>query len=114
SQGMEVIHPRNLEEALAAVADGMTPLAGGTDLMVEVNYGQKRPERVVALRRLADIADFSPTRIGAGVRWRRIEKEGPRALAQAARTVGSPQIRNAGTTEIGRASRRERDSQTLG
>ncbi|HEX7098849.1 MAG TPA: FAD binding domain-containing protein [Acidimicrobiia bacterium] len=94
---MEVIHPRDLDEALAAVAEGMTPLAGGTDLMVEVNYGHKRPERVVALRRLTDIADFESTRIGAGVRWRRIEREGPRALAQAARTVGSPQIRNAGT-----------------
>ncbi len=94
---MEIIHPNGLDEALVAVADGMTPLAGGTDLMVEVNYGHQRPERVVALRRLDDIADFHPTRIGAGVRWRRIEREGPRALAQAARTVGSPQIRNAGT-----------------
>lgn len=94
---MEAVYPRDLPEALDALADGMTPLAGGTDLMVEVNFGHARPERVVALRRLSELSDWEGSRIGAGVAWRRIEREGPRALAQAARTVGSPQIRNAGT-----------------
>jgi CO/xanthine dehydrogenase FAD-binding subunit len=52
---------------------------------------------VVGLRRLEALKEWDGPRIGAGVTWRRIEREGPTALAQAARTVGSPQIRNAGT-----------------
>ncbi len=94
---MEVHHPTALDDALAAVADGAMPLAGGTDLMVETNFGRIRPEHVVGLRRISRLKEWEGHRIGSGVTWRRIEREGPRALAQAARTVGSPQIRNAGT-----------------
>jgi len=65
--------------------------------MVEVNFGRARPDHVVGLRRVAELAEWDHRRIGATVTWRRIELDGPRALAQAARTVGSPQIRNAGT-----------------
>lgn len=103
---MEAVYPHDVAEAVAALADGMTPLAGGTDLMVEVNFGHARPERVVGLRRVAELSEWDGDRIGAGVTWRRIEREGPRALAQAARTVGSPQIRNAGTVggNVGTAS----------
>ena len=93
---MEVHHPTN-DDALAAVAAGATPLAGGTDLMVEVNFRHIRPDHVVGLRRVEELGEWDETRIGAGVTWRRLERGGPRALAQAARTVGSPQIRNAGT-----------------
>lgn len=103
---MEAVFPRDVPEAVAALADGMTPLAGGTDLMVDVNFAHSRPERVVALRRVPELAEWDGPRIGAGVTWRRIEQTGPRALAQAARTVGSPQIRNAGTIggNVGTAS----------
>jgi CO/xanthine dehydrogenase FAD-binding subunit len=73
------------------------PLAGGTDVMVEANFGHTRPEHVVGLRRVVELAEWEHRRIGAAVTWRRLEADGPRALAQAARTVGSPQIRNAGT-----------------
>ncbi len=65
--------------------------------MVEVNFGHARPTEVVSLRRIDEVKEFEGRRIGSGVSWRRIENHGPRALAQAARTVGSPQIRNAGT-----------------
>ena len=94
---MDVLYPRTLSEAVDALADGVTPLAGGTDLMVEINFGHARPDRFLALRRVEELAGWDGSRIGSGVTWRRIEREGPRALAQAARTVGSPQIRNAGT-----------------
>ena len=90
-------HPTSLADALQAVADGATPLAGGTDLMVEVNFGHARPEHVVGLRRIPELKEIDGNRIGSGVTWRRIERDGPTALAQAAKTVGSPQIRNAGT-----------------
>jgi CO/xanthine dehydrogenase FAD-binding subunit len=65
--------------------------------MVEVNAGRARPERVLALRRVTELRDFSERHIGAGVTWRRLEAGPHAALAQAARTIGSPQIRNAGT-----------------
>lgn len=65
--------------------------------MVETNFGLVRPDHVVGLRRVEELREWDGSRIGAGVTWRRIENDGPRALAQAARTVGSPQIRNAGT-----------------
>jgi CO/xanthine dehydrogenase FAD-binding subunit len=94
---VEVHHPTTLEEALDAVAESALPLAGGTDLMVETNFGHIRPDHVVGLRRVAELQVWEGNRIGSGVTWRRIEHEGPQALAQAARTVGSPQIRNAGT-----------------
>lgn len=94
---MEFHHPTSLDDALAAVAEGAQPLAGGTDLMVETNFGHIRPDHVVGLRRVPELEDWGGGRIGSGVTWRRLERDGPRALAQAARTVGSPQIRNAGT-----------------
>ncbi len=96
---MEVIRPTEVDDvavALAAHPDAVL-LAGGTDLMVEVNFGLLRPDKVVTLRRLGDIQDLSRRRIGAGVTFRRLEAGDHQALAQLSRTVGSPQIRAAGT-----------------
>jgi CO/xanthine dehydrogenase FAD-binding subunit len=80
-------------------------LAGGTDLMVEVNFGHRRPEHVVALDRVAELRGWrreaDTVVMGAGLTY--TEMLAPAfaalvpAMAQAARTVGSPQIRNAGT-----------------
>jgi CO/xanthine dehydrogenase FAD-binding subunit len=88
-------------DRLAATPD-VTPLAGGTDLMVDLNFGRKRPARVVAIDRLAELAQLDRNgrvRMGAGVTYTRMLREnvGSVALREAARTVGSPQIRNAGT-----------------
>jgi len=96
---VEITRPTSLVEALEARAEdpGADLLAGGTDLMVEVNFGHSRPEHVIALRRIAELAQIEDNRIGAGVTWARLEKSNHRGLAQLARTVGSPQIRAAGT-----------------
>ncbi len=77
-------------------------LAGGTDLMVEINFGRKRPQRVIAIDRVAELRDLEAdghVRMGAGVTYTRMLEHGATSLAlwEAARTVGSPQIRNAGT-----------------
>jgi CO/xanthine dehydrogenase FAD-binding subunit len=102
--------PETVDDAVAHLAEtsGATVLAGGTDLMVEVNEGHRRPgETVVVVNRIAELrswrrdADAATVTIGAAVTYRELET-GPLAelvpaLAQAARTVGSPQIRNAGT-----------------
>ncbi len=96
--------PRNVDETLALLAQhpGADLLAGGTDLMVDINFGRKRPERVVAIDRLAELRDLEANglvRMGAGVTYTRMLEHGAVSLAlwEAARTVGSPQIRNAGT-----------------
>ncbi len=96
---MDVDLPADLDEALAAAAahPEATLLAGGTDVMVEVNFGHLRPERVVGLRRVEELKEWDGPSIGAGVTYARMEQGPYPALAQLARTVGSPQIRNAGT-----------------
>ncbi|MDH4171096.1 MAG: FAD binding domain-containing protein [Acidimicrobiia bacterium] len=102
-----VVVPTTLDEALALLAADpqLSPLAGGTDFMVEVNHGARRPVRVLALRAVAELRgwrrDGDVLVIGAGCTY--VSMADPAfavaapALAQAARTIGSPQIRNVGT-----------------
>lgn len=96
---LKAIRPTGIWEAAEALAADPRAvlLAGGTDLMVEVNFGMVRPDPVITLRRLVDIQDVSRNRIGAGVTFSRLEAGDHTALAQLARTIGSPQIRAAGT-----------------
>ena len=112
---MSVARPHSLDEALDALAGSPDAhlLAGGTDFMVEVNFGDRRPGRIVALRRVPQLqgwtVDGEVFDVGAMVTYRQIERElagDLPAFAAAARTVGSPQIRNAGTVggNIGTAS----------
>jgi len=105
---VEATLPRDLDEALSALdADPeATLLAGGTDLMVEVNLGGLRPVSIIGLRRIEALQEVTPQRIGAGVTYRRLEQGPHKALAELSRTVGSPQIRNAGTVggNLGTAS----------
>jgi CO/xanthine dehydrogenase FAD-binding subunit len=109
---MGVLVPRSLDDAVAALTDhpDALVLAGGTDLMVDVNEARHRiadRDMVVAVNRIPELRswthdpDARVVRLGAGVTY--AELEAPPlagllpALAQAARTVGSPQIRNAAT-----------------
>src|SRR4051794_30035129 len=103
---MEILQPDTWEEALALKAEhpGARPIAGGTDLMVELNFDRTRPPQILDLNRVADLAGWGrengTRRIGAGVTYTRLIAElGDRlpGLAIASRTVGSPQIRNRGT-----------------
>jgi CO/xanthine dehydrogenase FAD-binding subunit len=100
--------PRSLEEAFAALEalPDAQLLAGGTDFVVEVNFGHRRPASVVGLRRVGELAGYELADgelvLRAGLTYRQMEGEPELAralpaLADAARTVGSPQIRNAGT-----------------
>ncbi|MHB1928206.1 MAG: FAD binding domain-containing protein [Acidimicrobiales bacterium] len=103
---VRVALPATVDEAVAALAaePGAQLLAGGTDFCVEVNFGHRRPPAVVALRRVAELrhwhADEHEVRLGAGVTYTAMAEQLTGvlpALAAAARSVGSPQIRNAGT-----------------
>jgi CO/xanthine dehydrogenase FAD-binding subunit len=105
---MTVAIPRTIREALDALtsAPDARLIQGGTDMMVEINFNHLKPHNVIALRRVQELrrwtknADGTIT-IGAGVPYQEMEtgelKNLIPALAEAARTVGSPQIRAAGT-----------------
>jgi CO/xanthine dehydrogenase FAD-binding subunit len=102
-----VVVPTSLDAAVAVLAEnpGAHLLAGGTDLMVEVNFGHRRPPAVVALRAVDELRGWrregEELVIGAGTTWSQLQAPELASLAPglaiAARTVGSPQIRNAGT-----------------
>jgi CO/xanthine dehydrogenase FAD-binding subunit len=102
----EFIQPRTWDEALAIQAEApeAVPLAGGTDLMVELNFGARRPPVLLDLTRISELGEWDidgrEIRLGAGVTYAQVITQlGDKlpGLALAARTVGSPQIRNRGT-----------------
>jgi CO/xanthine dehydrogenase FAD-binding subunit len=112
---MEVLQTDSWLEALElkAAHPEAVPIAGGTDLMVELNFGRIRPSLVLDLTRIPELSEWGPEngrlRVGAGVTYSRLIAElGDRlpGLAIASRTVGSPQIRNRGTVggNLGTAS----------
>lgn len=106
---MSVLFPHSITEASQMLAENpdSTLLNGGTDLMVEVNFNHRRPTSVLLLRNIPQLREWSKDEskktitIGAGLPYSQMEKGEIAALvpalAQAARTVGSPQIRAAGT-----------------
>jgi CO/xanthine dehydrogenase FAD-binding subunit len=103
---MEFFRPATWSDALAIKAGqpAALPLAGGTDVMVDINFDRARPPALLDLTGIGELADWSASdgviRLGAGVPYARVISElGGRlpGLALASRTVGSPQIRNRGT-----------------
>jgi CO/xanthine dehydrogenase FAD-binding subunit len=112
---VDFLQPDSWDEALAlkAAHPGALPIAGGTDVMVELNFAARRPAALLDLTRIPELAEWSAEngriRLGAGVTYTRIITELGGllpGLAMAARTVGSPQIRNRGTVggNLGAAS----------
>lgn len=111
---MQALLPRSLEEALVlrAAHPEAVPVAGGTDLMVAVNFGRARPPALLDLSRVAELKfcrrENGSVFVGAGMTFSRIARELAefRALVEAARSVGSPQIRSRATIggNIGTAS----------
>jgi CO/xanthine dehydrogenase FAD-binding subunit len=95
---------RDIDGALALLAERPSAdlINGGTDLMVEINFGRKRPEAMIAIDRVEALRGLSingTVKMGAGVTFTTmLERDcGSVAMREAARTVGSPQIRNAAT-----------------
>ena len=104
---MDVLTPTSLEEALALKAErpDAVPIEGGTDVMVELNFDRARPEAILNLNEVRELKGWSrengTLRLGAGLTYTETMesplRDGLPALAEASRTVGSPQIRNRGT-----------------
>jgi CO/xanthine dehydrogenase FAD-binding subunit len=112
---MDFLAPTTWAEALAAKAEhpDALPVAGGTDVMVEINFDHRRPPALLDLTRVPELRGWATedgrVRLGAGVTYARVIDELGATLpglAMAARTVGSPQIRNRGTVggNLGSAS----------
>jgi CO/xanthine dehydrogenase FAD-binding subunit len=104
---MDVLTPRSLAEALELKAGDPSalPIQGGTDVMVALNFDRARPATVLNLNEVDELRGWSrddgSLRLGAGLTYAEamageLATSLP-ALAEAARTVGSPQIRNRGT-----------------
>jgi CO/xanthine dehydrogenase FAD-binding subunit len=104
---VDVHAPRTLEEALGlrAAHPGARPIAGGTDLMVALNADRERPDALIDLGRVAELRGWhyegDEIVLGAALTYTEASDgevaSALPALAAAARTVGSPQIRNRGT-----------------
>jgi CO/xanthine dehydrogenase FAD-binding subunit len=102
---MPELSPRTLEEALAARAahPEAVPVAGGTDLMVAVNFGRAHPAALLDLSRVEELKEWRRDNgtvfVGAGMTFARITRElsAFRPLVESSRSVGSPQIRNRAT-----------------
>jgi CO/xanthine dehydrogenase FAD-binding subunit len=104
---VEVLTPQTLDEALALKGErpDAVPIQGGTDVMVELNFDRARPETLLNLNEVAELRgwgrDNGTLRLGSGLTYAEAMGAGLAAalpaLAEASRTVGSPQIRNRGT-----------------
>ena len=81
------------------------PIQGGTDVMVELNFDRAHPDALIDLNGVAELRGAmrknGRLRLGAGLTYTEAMRgdvaEALPALAEASRTVGSPQIRNRGT-----------------
>jgi CO/xanthine dehydrogenase FAD-binding subunit len=104
---VDVLSPHSLEEALRLKAErpDAVPIAGGTDVMVALNFDRLRPPALLNLNEVPELRGWSrqngTLRLSAGLTYGDAMQEPLAellpALAEASRTVGSPQIRNRGT-----------------
>ena len=104
---MDVLSPRTLDEALRLRSEvpGAVPIEGGTDVMVELNFDRARPPALLNLNEVDELKGWSrdngTLRLGASLTYDEAMRaplaSELTALAEASRTVGSPQIRNRGT-----------------
>jgi CO/xanthine dehydrogenase FAD-binding subunit len=99
--------PESVDEVLALLGDDAKVLAGGQSLVPLLNFRLARPERIVDINRIEELAYIradgdGSLRIGAGARQAALERsqlvtERWPLLSQAVRHVGHPQIRSRGT-----------------
>src|SRR5262245_41078805 len=97
--------PTTLAEAVAELAGAPDALvvAGGTDVMVELSAGRRRPREILTLSWVSELAGWEladgEVRLGAGLTCANAAStlDLLPALAQAAAAMGTPQVRNAAT-----------------
>lgn len=101
---MRYLRPTDLDEAVAAIAAGGLPLAGGSVLVPLIARGALSPDVIVDVSRLAPLNELrdedGELTVGAAVTLEalaRAQPAGEAALAEAASAVGNPLVRRVGT-----------------
>ncbi len=107
---LDVEFPRSLEEALTLLQErdeGTMPMAGGTDLMVQLKQGAERPRRIVCLSKLSELAgvramEDGSIAVGGGTTIAALESDALLAekapgVVDAARSMATIQVRNRAT-----------------
>jgi CO/xanthine dehydrogenase FAD-binding subunit len=104
---MDVHTPHSLDEALRLKAElpDARFVQGGTDVLVELNFDRSRPPALINLNEVAELRGYARANgtfvLGSGLTYAEAMRgeiaQALPALAEASRTVGSPQIRNRGT-----------------
>lgn len=96
--------PRELREALelrAQLGGDITPLCGGTDLLVALNRGQWRPRAILDLSRVQGYNAVTRHNghyvLAGGATYTQLAELPIPALAEASLSIGGVQIRNRGT-----------------
>jgi carbon-monoxide dehydrogenase medium subunit len=103
----DYLAPQSVPEALQMMADRpeALPLAGGTDLLVQMKEGRRPIEALVSLKRVSEMHQFSQNgnlTLGAAVTLGQVVADDQikakyAALAKGAELIGSVQIRNMAT-----------------
>ncbi|MCC7508353.1 MAG: FAD binding domain-containing protein [Planctomycetes bacterium] len=98
----ELHQPATLDEAVALAAlhvDDFDLLSGGTDLLPNYKCGLNARHNVISLAHIAELKHIDGHSIGAGVTLTEIERntDVPRSVADCARHIASPLLRESGT-----------------
>lgn len=106
---MEAIKPKSLEEVLDyknKYKDDAKIIAGGTDLIIKIRKGEENPKALIDISTLKELKGVRETLeyidIGSATTFTEISEcillnKNLKGLKDAAKSVGSPQIRNRGT-----------------
>ncbi len=102
---IEYVAPTTVEDAVAALAekgDAARPLAGGTDILVQLRGGRRQADRIVDVKKIPELNELSydpqnGLRIGAAVPCHRVYEDETIAVAypgliDAASLIGGIQI----------------------
>jgi xanthine dehydrogenase FAD-binding subunit len=106
----EYLLPKTLEEAMQALASAprpLAPIAGGTDLLLDLELGRHSPvQTLVDITEVKELLAFEMREdrlfVGAGVPVNRLVRDPltgahAQALVEACNLIGGPQVRNVAT-----------------
>jgi CO/xanthine dehydrogenase FAD-binding subunit len=106
---VEYVRPSSLEEAVAFLSDHgpeTKPLAGGTDLLIDMRSGELKARYIMDVTRIPELSGITVTEEGLSIGARATIAEIARSetvkrlapvLRKACLTFGSPQVRNTAT-----------------
>lgn len=108
-KNFDYFSPGSISEALSLLeyADNNTYIiAGGTDIILNINKGRIKPEKIININKLRDMKQVKSEdgliKIGSAITFSEVESNDilnkkAKVLVEACKQIGSPQIRNLGT-----------------